>query len=245
MVWIGLGTATEYAAGGLLAPATLWRSSGVPTSEPPAGYKATTPLVTLPAAAALVNEGTPHAEFDDITPDPVTLGRSGAWSDMSAEGNISTTLAEISAAHSRVISRDLDLSLVTKIEATAAPGLSIDEALTTVAAEAAADTSRLWIFGTPADVATLAGNATFAATNAADTASYATAYGAARLYVTPTATAGTLTCFFPGGYHAFATPMASGVTIDPTTGSQRFGQWVMFGCGQTLAGAAVTVGGGS
>ena len=45
------------------------------------------------------------------------------------------------------------------------------------------------MLGTPADVATLAGNATFAAANASDTASYASAYGAARLNVSPSATA--------------------------------------------------------
>ena len=46
-----------------------------------------------------------------------------------------------------------------------------------MAAEAATDTSRLWIVGTPASVASLAGNATFAATNASDVASYAASYG--------------------------------------------------------------------
>ena len=165
-----MGTAVEYAAGGLLAPQSLWRVSGIPTSEPPAGYKATVPTITLPAGTTLVSEGSPHAEFDDIAADSVQLARTGAWSDLTAEGNISTTLDEISGAHARIIARDLDLAVVTKIEDT--PGvLTIDEALTTVAAEAAADVSRLWIFGIPTDIAGLAGNATFAAANASDTGS--------------------------------------------------------------------------
>lgn len=98
-----MGTAVEYAAGGLAAPNTLWRLSGIPTMEPPAGVKGTVPKVSLPAAAALVSEGNPHAEFDDVTPDPVTLQRTGAWSDLTAEAFIPTTLAEISGAHARII----------------------------------------------------------------------------------------------------------------------------------------------
>lgn len=58
----------------------------------------------------------------------------------------------------------------------------IDEVLLDVAAEAAVDVTRLWIVGQPASIATLAGNATFQATNAADVGSYAVAYGGARLY---------------------------------------------------------------
>jgi hypothetical protein len=80
----------------------------------------------------------------------------------------------------------------------------------------------------------VAGNATFAATNASDVGSFASAYGAARLYITPCATAGTLTCFYPGGYHAFATPMASGVTADAGSGAGRSVACVVGddGCGE-------------
>jgi hypothetical protein len=35
--------------------------------------------------------------------------------------------------------------------------------------------------------------------------------------------------------------MATGLVVDPTTGAQRLGSWLLFGIGQTLAGAAVTV----
>lgn len=235
-----MGTATEYGPNGLVAPRTLWRASGMPTTQPPAGYSAVVPKFTLPSGIALKTEGTAHAEFDDVAPDSVTLGRTGAWSDLTAEANISTTLAELSAAHARIIARDLDLATVGKIEDTPS-GVDIDTALLTVAAEAAADVSQLWVFGTPADVAALAGNATFTAANASDVGSYATMYGGARLYPTPAATAGTLTVFFPGAFRAFATPLASGVVVDPTTGAQRFGQWMLFGLGQSLDGAAITI----
>jgi hypothetical protein len=236
-----MGTAVEYAAGGLLAPQTLWRASGIPTTEPPAGVKATVPLVTLPSASALVAEGSPHAEFDDVSPDPVTLKRTGAWSDLSSEALVSSALSEISGAHSRIIARDVDLAAITKLEST--PGdLDVDTALTTVAAEAATDVSRLWIVGTPSAIAFLAGNAVFQATNASDIGSYATNYGGARLYVSPAASADQLTVFYPGGFRVFATPLASAVVVDPTDGGQRFGQWLLFGIGQSLAGAAVTVG---
>lgn len=239
-----MGTAVEYSAGGLPAAQTLWRAAGIPTVEPPAGYKGTVPKITLPVGAALVTEGNAHAEFDDVEPDTVTMGRAGAWSDLTAEGNISSPLADISTAHGRIIARNLDLAVVTKLEGTPS-ALTIDEALTTVAAEAAVDVSALWIVGTPVDIAGLAGNATFAATNAGDVGSYATTYGGARLYVTPTASTGELTVFWPGGFKAFATRLASGVVVDPTTGAQRFGQWMMFGIGQSLTGAAVTVAEGS
>ncbi len=197
----------------------------------------------MPAAAALVGEGLAHAEFTGVDPDAVTLARTGAWSDLTSEAFISTSLSEISAAHARVIARDLDLATVTKIEAAADAGNSVDEALTTVAAEAAVDVSRLWIVGDPTSIATLAGAAVFAATNASDLGSYATSYGGARLYVTPTATADTLTVFYPAGFRVFATALASAVVVDPTNGSQRFGQWQIFGIGNSLVGAAVSVGG--
>jgi hypothetical protein len=235
-----MGTAVEYSAGGLQAPNTLWRLSGIPTVQPPAGVKGAVPLVTLPAADPLVDEGDPHAEFDGVTPDPEVLKRTGAWSDLTSEALVSSTIAEISGAHARIIARDVDRATVDKLEA-APSELTIDQALTTVAAEAAADVSRLWIFGTPIDVAALVGNAVFTPTSGPDVESYASAYGGARVYSCPAATTGQMTVFFPGGFKVFATPLASGVLIDPTTGAQKFGQWMLYAIGQSLAGAAVTV----
>lgn len=237
-----MGTATEYQANGLPAPRNLWRASGIPTSQPPAGYKATVPLVTLPSAVALVAEGSDHAEFDSVAPDPVQLLRTGAWSTVSAEALISSSLAEISAAHLHVISRDLDKALIAKLEQTPTGELAdLDEILAEVAGETSTDTSALWIVGNAAAIAGLAGNATFAATNASDVASYATSYGGARLYISPSATNETLTVFNPSSFRAFATPLASGVVVDPKSGEQTFGQWLMWGVGQSLAGAAATV----
>ena len=207
------------------------------------GAAATVPKVTLPSAVALVSEGSAHAEFDDVAPDPVTLKRAGSWSDLSAEAYISTSLAEISQIHARIVARNIDKATVYKIEHEADAGNSIDQALTTVAAEAGVDVSRLWIIGDPESIAGLAGAAVFAATNASDLGSYATNYGGARLYSTPTASVDKLTVFYPGGFHAFATALASGVVVDPTTGVQKFGQWQHFGIGIALAGAAVYVGG--
>ncbi|OBH12084.1 hypothetical protein [Mycobacterium sp. E1747] len=70
-------------------------------------------------------------------------------------------------------------------------------------------------------------------------------YGGATLYPTPTASADLLTVFWPGGFRAFATPLASGVVADPKTGGQTFGQWQIFGIGQSLVGAAASVSLGS
>ena len=47
--------------------------------------------------------------------------------------------------------------------------------------------------------------------------------------------------FYPGAFRVFATAMAGATVVDPTDGSQRFGSWLLFGIGQALAGAAVTV----
>jgi hypothetical protein len=181
-----MGTAVEYGAGGLLAPQTLWRVSGIPTSEPPIGYKAVVPKVALPAGVALVAEGTAHAEFDTVTPDAITLGRAGSWSDLSAEAFVSTGLAEVTAAHARVIARNVDAATVAKIQSTAG-SLTIDEALATVAAEAACDLTRLWIVGDPVSVSKLIGTAVLSPTSAQDIGSYGSAYGGARVYATPTA----------------------------------------------------------
>jgi hypothetical protein len=235
-----LGTAVEYGAGGLRAPNTLWRLSGIPTSLPPEGYKAVVPKITLPVALSLVAEGTAHAEFDTVSPDAVTLGRAGAWSDLTSEAFISTSLAEISAAHARVIARNVDKATVAKIQGTAG-SLTIDEALATVAAESACDVSSLWIVGDPVSVSKLIGTAVLVPTSAQDIGSYGSSYGGARVYATPTATAAELTVFDPFAFHAFATAMATGLIVDPTTGSQRLGQWMLFALGQSLAGGAVTV----
>lgn len=129
-------------------------SEPIPTTQPPAGLKGTVPKFTLPAASALVAEGVAHPEYEDVTPDGVTMARAGAWSDLTAEAVVSTTLAEISGAHARIIARNIDLATVTKLQSAPAAGVSIDTALATVAAEVAADVSRLWIVGDAAAIAT-------------------------------------------------------------------------------------------
>ena len=47
--------------------------------------------------------------------------------------------------------------------------------------------------------------------------------------------------FHPQSFRAFASPLASAVFIDPKTGKQDFGQWMFYGLGQALVGAAVTI----
>ena len=236
-----MGTAVEYGPNGLAAPRTLWRASGIPTTAP-TGYAGVVPQFTLPAGTSLVSEGNAHAEFDAVSPDSVTIGRAGAWSDLTAEGMLSTSLTEISSAHARIIARDLDKATVAKIEQSPS-AYDIDEALVVVAAEAAVDVSQLWIVGQPTAIAALVGNAVLTPANGSDLGSYAVRYGGASLYATPAATAGDLTVFDPASFRAFATPLASAVVVDPTTGSQRFGQWQFFGLGQSLVGSAVTISG--
>ncbi len=77
---------------------------------------------------------------------------------------LSSSLGEISAAHARIMARDLDLAVVTKIEQEAGV-LSIDEALLTVASDCATSVAGLWIVGTPVACAQLAGNTTFTPTS--------------------------------------------------------------------------------
>ena len=72
-------------------------------------------------------------------------------------------------------------------------------------------------------------------------ADLARAWGARPHLRHPHRTAGELTVFFPGGFRAFATPVASATVVDPTTGQQRFGSWMIYGMAQSLAGAAITV----
>lgn len=131
--------------------------------------------------------------------------------------------------------------MVTKIQDATPDALTIDEALVTVAAECACDVSDLWIFGSPAGVAALVGNATFTPANGPDTGSFASRYGGANLYPTALAAADTLSVFHPQSFRAFASPLASSVFIDPKTGRQDFGQWMFYGLGQALVGAAITV----
>jgi hypothetical protein len=234
-----MGTAVDYEASGLQGPRSLWQASGIPTSVPD-GYSGVVPQFTLPAGVALVAEAVAHAEFDAVNPDNVAIKRAGAWSSLSSEGALSTSIAEISQAHARIIARNLDVATVAKLES-APGGLGIDSGLTTVAAEASCDVSDLWIVGHPLTVAELAGNAVFGVTNAADIGSYATRYGGAAIYPTPAATVDRLTVFHPQSFRAFASSLASAVVVDPKDGSQTFGQWMFYGLGKSLVGGAVTV----
>ena len=236
-----MGTAREYGPNGLQAPRSLWRSAGIPTTAPD-GYSAVVPQFTLPGGVALVGEGVAHAEFDGVNPDAVTIARAGAWSTLTGEALLSTSITEVSAAHARIIARNVDKATVTKIEDATPDAITIDEALVTVAAECACDVGDLWIFGDPAGVAALVGNATFTPANGGDAESYASRYGGATLYPTAAATADTLHCFSSSeSFRAFASPLASSVFIDPKSGKQDFGQWMFYGLGQALVGSAITV----
>uniref|UniRef100_A0A5Q5BMS7 Prohead serine protease domain-containing protein n=1 Tax=Mycobacterium sp. (strain MCS) TaxID=164756 RepID=A0A5Q5BMS7_MYCSS len=235
-----MGTAREYGPNGLQAPRSLWRSAGIPTTAPD-GYSGVVPQFTLPGGAVLVGEGVDHQEFDGVNPDAVTIGRAGAWSTLTSEALLSTSITEVSAAHARIIARNVDRATVAKIEDASPDTMSIDQALVTVAAECACDVSDLWIVGAPAAVAALVGNATFTPANGGDAESYASRYGGAAVYPTTSATADTLTVFHPQSFRAFASPLSSGVFVDPKSGKQDFGQWMFYGLGQALVGAAITV----
>ncbi len=123
---------------GLQAPRSLWRSAGIPTTAP-TGYAGVVPQFTLPGGVALVGEGTNHAEFGGVNPDAVTIGRAGAWSTLTSEALLSTSITEVSAAHAGIIARNVDRAVVTKIEDATPDAVSIDEASVTVAAECACD----------------------------------------------------------------------------------------------------------
>jgi hypothetical protein len=99
----------------------------------------------------------------------------------------------------------------------------------------------LWISGDPLAVAALVGNATLTLANGGDAGPYASRYGGAAVYPTALATADTLTVFHPHSFRAFASPLASSVFIDPKSGKQDFGQWMLYGLGQAMVGSALTV----
>ena len=108
-----------------------------------------------------------------MNPDTVTIGRAGAWSTLTSEAMLSTSITEVSAAHARIIARNVDKATVTKIEDATPDTMSTDQAVVTVAAECACDMSDLQIFGAPAEVAALVGNATFTPASGQDAESYA------------------------------------------------------------------------
>jgi hypothetical protein len=99
-----LGTAREYGPNGLQAPRILWRSPGIPTTAPD-GYAGVVPQFTLAGGVALVGEGVNHAEFDGVNPDAVAIGRAVAWSTLTSEALLSTSITEVSAAHARIIAK--------------------------------------------------------------------------------------------------------------------------------------------
>jgi hypothetical protein len=51
-----------------------------------------------------------------VNPDAVTIARAGAWPTLTGEALLSMSITEVSAAHARIIARNVDKATVTKIE---------------------------------------------------------------------------------------------------------------------------------
>ncbi|MPZ27412.1 MAG: hypothetical protein GEV12_13620 [Micromonosporaceae bacterium] len=235
-----MGTGTEYAPGGLAAPRSLWRSTGLPTT-PADGLKANVPTFTLPAGTAGVAEGVAHAEFNGVSPSEITLTRHGVFSSLTSAAQLSTSMQELTAAHARIVARDTDVTAVGVIEQTPSVGVDLDEAILAVADAAGRDPSDLWIVGTAEDLAPIIGGVARTPASGPDTESFAMRYAGARVYVSAAATATSVTVFDPGSFRAVASGLVSQLVWNVQDGSQEFGQWLHLAVAPVLVGGAVTV----
>ena len=91
-------------------PAICGGQQVIPTSAP-TGYSGAGSAVHVARRVPpwWIGEGSDHAEFDGVNPDVrCKLARAGAWSSLTSEAMLSTSLGEVSAAHARIIARNTE-----------------------------------------------------------------------------------------------------------------------------------------
>jgi hypothetical protein len=240
-----LGSAGAWDPGQPNEPRHLIAFAGIPIS-PLIGRTAQVPKYTGPSGAAGVDESTPHGEYDSVDPVNLTGVRYGRWTQVSALANVVDDLRGVNMMHAWGIARDLDLLAVQAIQTAAStPAVltsleaQVRQATLQVAAATYSDESQLVIFGTPADLSLLTGTTP---ANADDKGSVPVRYNGAKLYPSLSATADQVTVFAPNAFRVFQTPLQSGSQIDPTDGSNKFGQWLhSTGVAQQITGSAAAV----
>jgi hypothetical protein len=92
-----------------------------------------------------------------------------------------------------------------------------------VAAATLSEPEDVVVFGTSAALAVVTG---YAPASGGDRGSVTTRIYGARVYVHEAATAGNIYCFNPRAFRVFSSRLRSASVIDPTTGGNKFGQWL-------------------
>ena len=235
-----MGSPGAWDAGDIPEPVTLRRFARIPNA-PLTGATAQMPSVTLPAAAAGVAETAAHPEFDTVDVANLTALRYGRWTQVTSFVDEFDQLEIINRAHGVGIARDLNLADVTTIQTAAGSVTAFDaanldrnvrQAILKVAAAALVEPSDVVLFGTSAALGVVTG---FAPASGDDRGSVATRVYGARVYVSESAAAGNVYAFAPRGFQVFSSRLRSAAVIDPSTGMNKFGQWLH----STPAGVAV------
>jgi hypothetical protein len=245
--------ATDYGSPGswggpeISSPVTLRSFARIPNTLL-AGASAQMPSVTLPTGAAGVAESTAHAEYDTIDVVNLTTLRYGRWTEVTSFVDEFDQLTAINQAHGVAIARDLNLLDVTAIQTAAGTVTAFDAAnldrnvrpaILKVAAAALVDVQDVVLFGTSAALGVVTG---YAPASGDDRGSVSLRVYGARVYVTESAVAGNVYCFAPSAFQVFSSRLRSAAVIDPTTGGNKFGQWLhSTGPGVGIVGGAAGV----
>ena len=225
------GSPGAYGEPSIPGPVTLRAFAGIPNT-PLTGASAQMPSVTLPAGAAGVAESAAHAEFDTVDVANLTTLRYGRWSEVTSFVDEFDTLEALNAAHAVGIARDLNLLDVTAIQTAAGSVTAFDAAnldrnvrtaILKVSAAALVDVQDVVLFGTSAALAVVTG---YAPASGDDRGSVSLRVYGARVYVTESAVAGNVYAFSPKAFRVFSSRLRSAGVLDPTTGGNKFGQWL-------------------
>lgn len=237
-----------WATSGGAAPRTLYAYAGMQTPDL-TGMTASMPSYTIPAGAAGAAETATHGEYDSVTPENLTAVRYGRWSKVTAGVDAFDELSGIQYAHAAGIARDLDLACVSAVETAAGTPLAFVDAasvpsvvrqgILTAATAVNGLPTDCTLFGTPADLALLQD---LDPVHADGVGSAVSAFAGARLYPTAAATAGQVTVFVGSAWTLFLSATRSATNIDPSDGSNTFGQWVhAAGPAPRITGGAVAI----
>jgi hypothetical protein len=240
-----LGSAGAWAPGTPNEPLHLIAFAGIPVSEL-TGKTAQVPVYSAPAAAAGVDEGADHGEYDAVDPANLTALRYGRWSEVSALANVVDDLSGLNRMHAWGISRDLDAMAVAAIQTAAGSAAvltaleqQVRGAILAIAANTYTDPASLVVLGRPDAVAALTGTMP---TNGGDVGSVSVRFNGARIYPTNSAAANRLVVFAPGSFRTFQTRLQSASAIDPASGANKFGSWIHgTGVAAQIPGSALAV----
>lgn len=236
-----LGDGRTHSARPTPASQNLWTFTGQ-SAQPLDAASVSIAGLTLPAPSALAAEGAAGQELDGFAPAASVFGRAHAYSTVSAASLLSTPVEFVTAGHLLLMNKQIDAALVGLLEDVASATVTdYAEAVLTVAEAASVDPTQVIAFGNAKTIASVVGPSAMTPANGSDVGSHATAIHGARTYVTASATVDLLTVFAAPALRALMSPLASGVTLDPTTADTVMGSYAHFGAGLALAGAALTI----